>query len=241
MRTRGVLLLILFAAVACGRENGSLSGVIATPSPTPEPTFLALPSEEPTASPTPEATETPEPSATPAATVTVTTEPSPTATPVPECVNSTQPKCGAFHFEPPAPVDHPVTVTVKVSPSKPKAGQKVTFTLHATDPDSHLLNVGSYKFSSNGPGATSGDFPGNCPVAYGRWDPPSSAAGDITKKLEYTYNSEGTYKASFQFQSRSYSDNDNPWQNVGPGDHDGVCIDPLSSSGRTEVKVTVTK
>ena len=229
-----VLLLMAFAAAACGREGGSFAAD-SSPTPVPSASVEALPTVEP--SPTASASASPSASETPSASPTAS--PKPTPTPIPKCVDTTDASCGSFYFYPGVDKDEPVTVDVTYEPKNPVVGQKVTFTLHATDPDSRLLKLGSYRFTGRGPGAEADRFPGFCPIAYGKWDPPKAEDGEVTQKISYTYENHGDYKATFEFLSRSYTNDDHPWPHDPPGNHDGVCIDPLSSAGRTTVDITI--
>lgn len=90
----------------------------------------------------------------------------------------------------------------EVSPAAPKAGQTVTFTLRAVDPDSHFVLDGiwcdnsGYSFGDNSPGHA-------CAVScaavneYGPWDPPPPQPGDLTFTMQHTYNTAGTFHAQF--------------------------------------------
>ena len=216
----GALLML----AACGREGAPLT----TASPTPEPEATSTP--EATESPTPEPTDTPSPS--PSA------SPSPTATAA-ACRNSTAPVCGAFRFDPAIADDDQIHVEVTYRPRDPNPGDEVEFDLRATDPDSKLVYLGTYRFSSDGPGVVADDFPGECPRAYGPWDAPDDSEGSIRKMLRYTYREPGTYRALFTFYSHSYTDDDHPWPDRPPGDEDGLCVDPLSSSGKITVTIRV--
>ena len=128
---------------------------------------------------------------------------------------------------------------VTFTPRDPKAGDEVTFALRARDPDSEKIFLGTYRFAREGPGVIAEDPRGSCPRAYGPWTAPPDAAGSDSASLRYTYKEPGTYRATFTFFSHSYNDHDHPWPDRPPGDAQGRCIDPRSSSGEVTVTVEV--
>jgi hypothetical protein len=144
-------------------------------------------------------------------------------------------------FDPPVGTNAAVSMTVSVSPAHPQPGQQVTFTLQASDPDSHLLYLGTYRFSRQGPGVVGDDTIGRCPTAYGPWDPPKKSSGSAKKVLRYTYKDAGTYEAYFSFYAHSYADKKGSyvWPDRPPGDAKGLCVDPLTSTGSRKVTVKV--
>ena len=227
MRMRSPLLVVvlILVAAACAREGGLAIDATPVPIITPAPEAT----EAPTAEPSPTATATPTPTA--AATGT------PAATEA--CRNSTEATCGAFRFDPTPEADDPITVKVTFSPSEPKAGDTVTFSLTATDPDSEAVLVGTYRFGRGQSAVVVDDAPDRCARAYGPWDPPQPKAGSADEELRHTYRDAGTYEAEFSFYSRSYTPGQHPWPTQPPGNADGRCIDPLASSGTVDVTVTV--
>jgi hypothetical protein len=221
MRTsRAVLVVLVCLASGCGREGARRTSV----SPAPEA------ARSPAAAPAPTAA----PSATPAP----TSAPQGTPSAPPGCRNSTAASCGTFRFDP-RPVDDQVDVDVTISPSSPKAGDTVTFTLRATDPDSPFVFRGTYEFTQHGPGKVAREDVGSCPRAYGPWDPPVGKRGSLQTTLRHTYREAGTFEATFTFFSSSYRSSDHPWPDRPPGDDDGHCIDPYGSSGKRDVIVRV--
>lgn len=218
---RPLLMALLLLTSACGLEGRP--GATATPdATTPRPTATATPEPSPTASPTP----TPAP----------TRAAAPTEDPA--CRNSTDTDCGAFRFDP-EPDDEPVEVHVKISPAAPKVGDTVTFTIVAVDPDSRDVQLGTYEFTEQGPGAVGSDDLGTCPPAFGPWDPPDAEGGRLERELRHTYREAGTYEATFTVFTHSYSRDDHSWPSEPPGDSDGRCRDPLRSSGKADVEVVV--
>ena len=155
----------------------------------------------------------------PPAVDTTTTDPTTTTTLV--CHNSTNPACGAFHYEP-ALTNDPGTATLVASPTDADvgflAGQDVQLTLFATDPDSavwgnldgELQDVtktggafcGWYDFGDGntghgdkGPGTC---VPNGCPDVlsnrYGAWDvPPTHPTNNVVLITFYMFDRPGTY------------------------------------------------
>jgi hypothetical protein len=225
MRTRiGLALLLLMGMSACGQEGGSET----TPSPT---AFRAI---ERSPEPTPEATE--EPSPTPTSTPDESTTPAPE--PTERCRNSTDPDCGKFRFDPSVDDDAKTTVKVAITPPNPKPDELVKFRIVAVDDDSQELFLGTYSFSSEGPGVIADDFHGTCPKAYGAWDPPDEKEGTLGKTISHRYREAGTYTATFQVISHSYGEK-HPWPDEPPGDGNGSCIDPLAGAGTAKITFRV--
>lgn len=225
LRLVGLLATLVLLASACGEEGANLASSTSSPSPTAATTATPEPEQTEAPSPTPEATTTPDSTAAP---------------PVePKCRNSTDESCGKFSFDPKVTSDAPVEVKATFSPADPEPGEKVTFKLEARDPDSQVVELGTYEFAEGGPGVIVDPFPGECPRAYGKWDPPKKIEGDASKSVTHRYQKSGTYKATFFFFSSSYEGNDHRWPAEPPGDEDGFCMDPLASSGKATVTVKV--
>jgi hypothetical protein len=234
MRSRSVLLVVVAVLVgtACAREGGLAIDATPVPIITPAPLGNDLPS----AAPSPTATATASPTPIPTATATAAGTPAATA----RCRNSTEASCGAFRFDPAPQRDDAIAVKVTFSPKEPKAGDTVTFSLTATDPDSEVVLVGTYRFGKGQSAVVVDDAPDRCPRAYGAWDPPQAKAGSADEELRHTYRDAGRYEAEFSFYSRSYTAGQHTWPTAPPGDSNGRCIDPLASSGTNTVTITVT-
>jgi hypothetical protein len=120
------------------------------------------------------------------------------------CRNSTNPACGPFHYDPP-PTNAPATLVVgSVEPAHPYAGQTVTFTLYAVDPDTRLLvdcGGGGQDYGDGTPVVAcepSCAAPGYGPVPeFGPWDPPAPEPTDTTVTLTHRYTRAGTIHATF--------------------------------------------
>jgi hypothetical protein len=116
------------------------------------------------------------------------------------CRNSTNPACGAFSYDPPI-TNQPATLVATARPASPTAGHVVTFTLHATDPDSFIspdMFCGQISF---GEGNSTGCQVSCAPIGprYGKWDPPPPRPGTATFTMTHTYPHAGTYTAEFSF------------------------------------------
>jgi hypothetical protein len=214
-------LAILFVLAACGREGDRATPV--------EPAV----SDEPatTASLT-------TPSATPVPSSAMTTTAAGRPVAQSGCRNSTAPSCGAFRFDP-AVDDDRLIVTASASSREIKAGQTVTFTVRASDPDSRLVSLGTYRFGKDSPSVIAKESGAKCPRAYGPWDPPKADDGALQKTLRHTYRTAGTHEAIFTFYARSYASGDHAWPARPPGDDEGACVDPYASAGKAEVTVRV--
>jgi hypothetical protein len=163
------------------------------------PTTSAAPTTSTTQAPT--STETPTTTTVPPTTVSTSATTMPTLI----CRNSTEPACGPFQYDPPI-TNQPATLTVvSVEPSAPNAGEKVAFTLHASDPDSFiptdescgpLAPAGIFAF---GDGARGGCVAGCAAPGpqYGPWTPPPPIPGDATFTLEHAYPKTGSFTADF--------------------------------------------
>lgn len=141
--------------------------------------------------------------------VTTTTEPGPssehppmTTAPPPSCRNSRDPACGPFAWDP-VPANEPIAFVVTVSPERPVAGQPVTVSVHARDPEAGLLYVGPNPHGFCTPQWGDSDSPGGCsrtadrriedPPRTGPWDPPAPVGASASGTFEHTYTAPGTY------------------------------------------------
>jgi hypothetical protein len=105
-----------------------------------------------------------------------------------------------------------LTVTITVSPSSPIAGEPVTFTITASDPDSTYMGrpgIDDGCSAGFGDGAISvspdtcgGISPVFCPpLPHGPWTPPAKHSVQKTYTVTHTYGKAGTYQAGFALQS----------------------------------------
>jgi hypothetical protein len=129
--------------------------------------------------------------------------PSTTALPPPGCRNSRDPACGAFYWDP-MPSNEPVAFVVTFDPVRPMAGEPVTLTVEAYDPEAEILIVKGSDHTSCAPdwGDAEVYAPG-CTTTYegraenpprtGPWDPPPPIGADAVATFEHIYAEPGTY------------------------------------------------
>ncbi len=140
------------------------------------------------------------PSTTSSSTTTRTTVRASTPTTVlVSCRNSRDPACGPFYYDPPLRNEAASLQVTAVQPSTPAVGQRVTFMLRASDPDSFFVSGGFCGSASFGDGRSSGCGPSCAGTGdrYGAWDPPQPRPSDVTYAVEHTYEKNGTYRAEF--------------------------------------------
>ena len=130
------------------------------------------------------------------------------------CHNSRTPKCGDFVWAHEV-VDQPMSVTATADPATPHAGDPVTFTITAQDPDADLINCtpryGDAAAETNPPATVPPPISltdrlriRSSPMAdYGPWDPPAPVGGTVTLTFTHTYATATVYTASFDCTSSS--------------------------------------
>jgi len=132
---------------------------------------------------------------------TVTTASGPTTTTELVCWKSYDPRCGEFHWDPAPSVD-PMTASVSLTTTSPRAGQPVTFKLVADNPDTNISPCVPTNFGDGSPEAVCSGFTYPCsnePQATGAWPPPQKQPGHFENTSQYTYQKPGTYTATFYF------------------------------------------
>lgn len=129
--------------------------------------------------------------------LTTTTSPARTTTTL-ACRNSSEPACGAFRWDPPPPANQPMRLSVTVTPSQPRVGQKVTFQVVAEDPDGEI--TGERVDYGDGGGQSVPGQP-SCAAAHGPWTPSKGAPGRLAKTYEHSYSAAGNFTAAFTFRS----------------------------------------
>lgn len=138
------------------------------------------------------------------------------------CLNSTESRCGAFSWDPPAGNNLPIVINVERNPSVAQVGEPVTFTIVVTDGD-HLVsdNCAVLDFGDGvvvqAPCQSVG-----CPETFGPWNPPARQAGSATFTYSHAYTAPGSYSPTFEF----HSDRDR-------------CPDPYGNFGRGRTTVTI--
>jgi hypothetical protein len=135
------------------------------------------------------------------------------------CRNSDNPACGTFRWDPaPAPAD-PASITITFSPSNPKAGDTVTFTVHHHNPNTYISACGKETYGDIESDCIP-DYPA-CAQRYGPWDPPAKKPDDSTNTITHAYKNPGTYTVRIQYPAGSN------------------CYDPYQGTVTGSVTVTV--
>jgi inhibitor of cysteine peptidase len=150
------------------------------------------------------------------------------------CRNSTNPQCGPFRWDPQPLPNGPMQVDVKVSPSNPRVGDVVTFTVMESDADAPGQGIGvvSSDFGDGHKQALVVDG-GPCDW-FGPWTPPAPQAGQRVRTYTHTYGSAGTFVA--RFTDNSGSPNGNPGCEDPTSHRSG---DPFASHGEGAISVAV--
>lgn len=109
------------------------------------------------------------------------------------CLNSYDPACGAFYWDPAPSTDSPIRVTVSAGSARAVAGEPLRFDAAATDPDAriacHWLLFGDEQ-TALAPAVT-------IRKPYGRWITPARSPGRFRLSVSHTYEKPGTYRATF--------------------------------------------
>ena len=142
----------------------------------------------------------------------------PPATVVSPCVNSYDPACGDFYWDPAPGPNAPMTISVTASSTTVTVGETVSVTGTASDPDAHLI----CRKAEWGP--TYIGFAVTMRAKYGRWVTPDKTPGTVTETFTHVYDTPGTYKVMFEAESGACGD----WG-----------TNPYSSQGTADVTVTV--
>jgi hypothetical protein len=119
------------------------------------------------------------------------------------CRNSTDVRCGFFHWDPPPPNQMPTIGPMNMTPASPTAGQTVKIEVTVNEGD-HALNNACATLRW-GDGITSGSCPQPPCITdrYGPWDPPPRPSGGTrTFTFEHVYASPGSYDILFEVESR---------------------------------------
>jgi len=184
-----------------------------------------------TAAPDTTAAPGPTPSSAPPAPAPLSVGPS---TPVPQDTttvppicpkNSTDVACGPFFWDPPSNGNQPLTVSASASPTNPRVGDVVTFTVQVVDPDHPVTdNCAEIDFGDGQRAQLPCSHP-QCPDAHGAWEPPPAIPGNQTFTYTHQYAAERPYTASFTF----HTDQDPPCPNPYGSANSGYA--PLTVSG----------
>lgn len=147
----------------------------------------------------------------PATTAPATTAPTTTTTAAP-CLNSTDPACGPFRWEP-QPSNRPASLTVRTPPTV-VAGEAAPLELQMSDPDGPVT-LSCYSVALDRPGASTGTCvaePLECPDRYGPWRPPAPQPGSATTTTEVTFDESGTYTVTVSVSRPDGCDTVDPYR-----------------------------
>lgn len=157
-----------------------------------------------------EATEFSETDPTPVPADGLVPEPTDGGTP---CLNSYEPRCGDFYWDPKPDPGDPMSVEVTFSPAEPHVGDEVEFTL--TVEDNALWEPFPYRQEF-------GDYPARqwCVMCDGRerfgpWRPPPKVARVWTKTVSHVYLKADKYTATFALAQ--FCDGYDPYAGSGVG------------------------
>jgi hypothetical protein len=117
------------------------------------------------------------------------------------CYKSYDPRCGAFRWDPNPNVGS-MTVKVTVLTPTPKAGQPVEFRVVVDEPDTAIDRACVPQTFGDGPESPCNELPRMCSPpsqATGAWPPPNKNPDHYETTLTHTYQTSGTYTASFSF------------------------------------------
>jgi hypothetical protein len=231
--TAGVLVLTLAIGVPLLRAGGGGRGTtrLAT---APHDATSSAPSGVAPGDPAGTTTTAPNAASHPSTTATTTSQVSgahPTTTPATHppgattttttgaCHNSHDPACGEFHWVNPG-ANAPISVGITFSPAHPVAGQTVTFTVHAVDPDATPVTDCGADYAGGGGGCA---HTMECAINTGAWDPPPRQRGEATFSHQHAF-AKGTYTVTFFVESAGGSKNNgqcgsqpNPYASDGQG------------------------
>ena len=117
--------------------------------------------------------------------------------------------------------NQPMTVTVCVEPATAKVGEKVDFTVTASDPDAPVSEEQCFgePESSFGDESPHSVCMPSCGVPPGGGSSQKYAPepGELTKTYVHSYDKPGTYTATFTYTSGSVCDRGNPYASTGSG------------------------
>jgi hypothetical protein len=126
----------------------------------------------------------------------------------PGCVNTFDPSCGPFHWEPQPDSNEPMAITLTASAAQGVVGKAVDFTAGAIDPDATIAC--HWIFYGDEPAALAPALTIN--QRYGTWKPPAKHRGELHLAYSHTYAKPGTYHVQFGAGSgNSCRSNYNPY------------------------------
>jgi hypothetical protein len=114
-----------------------------------------------------------------------------------KCVNSFDPSCGAFHWDPKPDANQAMTISVTPASLSGVAGRDVSFDATAVDPDAviacHWVLFGDEQVALIPPVMRRHQ--------YGRWTPPAKQRGEFHLTYMHAYSKPGTYHVQFGARS----------------------------------------
>jgi hypothetical protein len=132
------------------------------------------------------------------------------------CRNSRDPRCGPFRWDPDVGTNEPISVEATFSPSSPKVGDTVTFTVNSVDPDAAPIITHGCGTATAFGDADRSYCSASClaPDRFGPWSPPPRQRGTQTEVLTHVYAAAGTFQAQFDRISIGQC-SDNPYASEG--------------------------
>lgn len=173
-----------------------------------------------------------------------TTSPSAATTTAPTlvCRNSTKPECGEFRWDPAPPENQPITASVSYSPTNPRVGDTVTFTVHGEDADAVVacfslrLSDGTYL----GLGMECVRPAIGCRrEPQGPWDTPTPSPSSVDRVFSHVFTESGQATVTAQVGSQTPSlpqSPDEPRASLCPRIYD---LDPFASATEAAIVLHV--
>lgn len=147
----------------------------------------------------------------------------PTTVPGPVCMNSSNPACGAFFWDPPPAPNQGLTVSVSPSTANPTTTDPVTFTVTVSDPDHRVTDNCAVANFGDGSFESRVCTHAPCADAHGAWETPPAVAGNATFTFSHVYQQAGSPVARFTFHT----------------DFDAPCPNPYGSTASGETPLMV--
>lgn len=133
----------------------------------------------------------------------------------PACLNSTDPACGPFRWEPEPDPNAPLTVTVRATP-RPGDPRTFDFAIVYSDPDAPIREgCRMNDYGDGGTIAASSCAVTACVATYGPWTPPAKEPGYAEAQASHTFAAPGTYVVRFSASSGNMCGH--PYASTGTG------------------------
>lgn len=147
---------------------------------------------------------------------------SPSETPSPVCVNSFDPACGKFYWDPDPGTNAPVSITIRLSSTTVQVGETITATVTVSDPDAPI-QCASFEWGDNG------TYIGTAIASrgrFGRWETPPKHPSQETFTVSHRYENAGPHQVLYSVNS-------------GTGGCRDVGADPYASGGSASANLIV--